>query len=90
MELGLRHSRFNGKDFANTNPANPGRLSATAPATSSTNEAQAVTFQVKWIPNIYTRFWMDVVGTDFETPIVVNGIAESHERARVMRAQIYF
>jgi phosphate-selective porin OprO and OprP len=89
-ELGLRYSRFNGKDFSNTNPANTGRLSATTPVASSSNEAQAVTLQVKWIPNLYTRFWMDVVGTNFETPIVVNGKTHSHERAWMMRAQIDF
>lgn len=89
-ELGLRYGRFNGKEFANSNAANTGRLSATAPVTSSTNEAQAATLQVKWIPNVYTRFWMDLVGTNFETPIVVNGKTESHERAWMMRAQIDF
>ncbi|MFN0318136.1 MAG: porin [Burkholderiales bacterium] len=89
-ELGLRYSRFNGKDFANSNAASTGRLSATAPASSSTNEAHAVTFQVKWIANLYTRFWMDVVDTNFKTPIVVNGKSENHERAWMMRAQIDF
>jgi phosphate-selective porin OprO/OprP len=90
LELGLRYSRFDGTEFASTNPPRTGLLGATAPTLSSTNKASALTLQIKWIPNVYTRFWFDAVNTDFDTPVVVNGVTTSNERAYLLRAQIDF
>jgi phosphate-selective porin OprO/OprP len=89
-ELGLRYSMFDGDDFSNSNPPNTGRLSATAPASNSTTGADAWTVQLKWIPNIYSRFWLDYVYTSFDTPVTVNGKSETAERALMLRAQMDF
>jgi phosphate-selective porin OprO/OprP len=89
-ELGLRYSTFDGDDFSNGNPPNTGQLSRTPPASNSTTGADAWTVQLKWIPNIYSRFWLDYVSTSFDTPVVVNGVSESAERAVMLRAQMDF
>lgn len=89
-EVGLRYSQFDGDDFSNSNPAGTGRLGTTSPVSSSTTGAHAVTAQLKWIPNVYTRFWLDYVDTRFDTPIVVNGVTEDKERAILLRGQIDF
>lgn len=90
LELGLRYSTFDGSDFKSSNAANTGRVGATSPVTTSTQKADAYTVQLKWIPNVYTRFWVDWVRTNFDTPIVVNGKSEDHEDAVMFRAQIDF
>jgi len=90
LELGLRYSTFDGSDFSNSNPLHTGRIGATLPVTTSTTGAKAITAQLKWIPNIFTRFWLDWVHTDFDSPIVVNGVTESQENALVLRGQIDF
>ena len=48
------------------------------------------TTQLKWIPNVYTRFVLDWVHADFGTPVTVNGVAEDYEDAIMFRAQIDF
>ena len=89
-EVGLRYSQFDGDDFSTSNPAGTGRLGSTSPVSTSTTGAHAVTAQLKWIPNVYTRFWFDYVDTRFDTPIVVNGVTEDKERAILLRGQIDF
>jgi phosphate-selective porin OprO/OprP len=89
-ELGLRYSTFDGSDFSDSNPANTGRLASTSPASNSTTGADAYTVQLKWIPNVYTRFWLDWVRTEFDTPVVVNGTSTDNEEAIMFRAQIDF
>jgi phosphate-selective porin OprO/OprP len=89
-ELGLRYSTFDASDFRNSNAANAGRLGATSPASNSTTGADAYTVQLKWIPNVYTRFWLDWVRTEFDTPITVNGTRMDNEEAVMFRAQIDF
>jgi phosphate-selective porin OprO/OprP len=89
-ELGLRYSTFDGSEFSDANPANTGRLSFTSPASNSTTGADAYTVQLKWIPNVYTRFWLDWVRTQFDTPVVVNGVRTDKEDAVMFRAQVDF
>jgi phosphate-selective porin OprO/OprP len=89
-ELGLRYSTFDGDDFSNSNPVNTGRLGSTSPASNSTTGADAWTFQLKWIPNIYSRFWINYVRTNFDTPVIVNGKSEDAEKAITLRAQVDF
>jgi len=89
-ELGLRYSRFDGDDFDSANPAGTGRLGSTSPSADSTTGAQAWTAQLKWIPNVYVRFWLDYVDTRFDTPILVNGVSTDKERAVLLRGQIDF
>lgn len=84
-EAGLRLSRWNAGDFAATNPAGTGVLTAGA-----TNGARAWTAGLKWIPNTNTRIYFNVVKTKFDSPVsVVNGTADD-ETAITMRAAFHF
>ncbi len=77
-EVGVRFSQFEADDQF-------------AIAANSTNKADAVTIGVKWIPNNVTRFMLDYVTTDFDTPITA-GVSETvdSEKAVILRSQIYF
>ena len=94
-EIGLRYSFFDASDFSNTNATSTGRLAGSATGvtpvvTTSTNEAEAYTAQVKWIQNVYTRVLLDYVHTRFDTPVVVYARSIDHEDAVMMRFQVDF
>lgn len=89
-ELGFRYSYFDASDFTASNPANTGRLGATAPVTTSTNKADAYTFQLKWIMNPFARVLLDVVTTNFYSPVTVNGITIRKEQSVMGRVQVDF
>lgn len=94
-ELGLRYSAFDGGDFTTTNAAGTGVLGAGAaslapPVTVSTNKADAYTVQLKWLPNAYTRFLVNYVQTNFDTPVTANGATTDEEKAITLRAQFDF
>ncbi|MCW5604237.1 MAG: hypothetical protein KIS79_11205 [Burkholderiales bacterium] len=89
-ELGLRYSTFDGDEFSNANPVRTGQLAATSPAGNSTAGAHAWTAQLKWIPNLYTRFSLNYVRTEFDTPILISGTSADHEEAVMLRGQIDF
>jgi len=89
-QVGARYSEFDGKDFSLTAPSRAGRLSTNAPTTTPTNQASAWTLGLTWVPNAYTRFLLNYVHTDFDTPITVNGVTTDHENALVFRGQIDF
>jgi phosphate-selective porin OprO/OprP len=89
-ELGLRYSTMDATDFNSINPAGTGRLSATAPVTQSTNKADSWTVQLKWIHNAYSRWLLSYVRTNFDTPVIANGVGLSHEDAVLFRAQVDF
>jgi len=84
-EVGLRYSFFDANDFKTTNGLSTGQL-----AVGSTNEAEAVTAQVKWIHNVYTRALLDFVRTEYATPVTVNGKNFDREDAVMMRVQVDF
>ena len=85
-EAALRYSNFDGTDYKLTgNPAGTGVLSA-----GSTNKADAYTVQLKWLPNAYTRFLINYVYTSFDTPVTVNTVTASSERAITLRGQFDF
>ena len=84
-ELGLRYTNFDARDFKNTNAAGTGVLSS-----SSTNKAKAYTLGVKWIPTPNTRFLLNYVKTDFDTPVTSNGKKAEDEKAITFRAQFDF
>jgi phosphate-selective porin OprO/OprP len=88
--VGARYSEFDGKDFSLTAPSRAGRLATNAPTTTPTNQASAWTLGLTWVPNSYTRFLLNYVHTDFDTPITVNGVTTDHEDALVFRGQIDF
>ena len=84
-ELGLRYTNFDASDFKNTNAAGTGVLSS-----SSTNKAKAYTLGVKWIPTPNTRFLLNYVKTDFDTPVTSNSKKADDEKAITFRAQFDF
>jgi len=75
-ELGLRYSAFDASDFA--------------ASTGFTNEADAITVGLKWIPVTNLRFYLNYVQTDFDTPVTVNGESYDEEKAITLRAAFYF
>lgn len=94
-EAGLRYSYFDASDFdaPGTGVANTGRVSTSGTGTTAstpTQKADAWTLGVKWIPNPYTRLMANYTVTEFDTPIVVNGISMDQEKALTLRAQIDF
>jgi phosphate-selective porin OprO/OprP len=91
-ELGMRYSRMDAGDFSASNPAGTGQPAAAAnPAvTTGTTGANAWTVQLKWMHNLYSRWLLSYVRTNFDTPVTVNGVALSHEDALLFRAQVDF
>jgi phosphate-selective porin OprO/OprP len=91
-EFGLRYSRMNADDFRGPNPAGTGQVgTSTNPSvTTGTTGANAWTVQVKWIHNVYSRWLLSYVRTNFDTPVVANGLSLSHEDALLFRAQVDF
>jgi len=94
-EFAVRYSDFDGGDFTTTNAAGTGVLGAgaptlTPPVTVSTNKADAYTIQLKWLPNAYTRFLVNYVKTNFDTPVTANGVTTDNEKAITLRAQFDF
>jgi phosphate-selective porin OprO/OprP len=92
-ELNFRYSFFDGTDFNNNNPLFTGRpgTSASFPnITQGTNKAFAYSLGLKWQPNLYTRFMLNLIHTSFDTPVTVNGQNTTYENAVTLRAQADF
>jgi phosphate-selective porin OprO/OprP len=94
-EVGIRYSFFDASDFlpAGTGVPNTGRVSTTgtgATASTPTQEAQAWTLGLKWLPNAYTRLLVNYIVTDFDTRIEANGYTMDDEKALTLRAQLDF
>jgi len=75
-ELGLRYSKFDATEF----PTIVGQ----------SNEADAVTVGLKWIPNTNTRVYLNYVMTKFDQPVNVVGGTTDKENAVNVRLGIYF
>ena len=97
-ELNFRYSFFDGTDFNNSNPPftgrpgpSPGQPSTSFPnITQGTNKAFAYSLGLKWQPNLYTRFMVNLIHTSFDTPVTVNGQNTTYENAITLRAQADF
>jgi phosphate-selective porin OprO/OprP len=96
-ELNFRYSFFDGSDFNNSNPQftgrsgpSPGQVTSFPNITQGTNKAFAYSLGLKWQPNLYTRFMVNLVHTSFDTPVTVNGQNTTYENAVTLRAQADF
>jgi phosphate-selective porin OprO/OprP len=97
-ELGVRYSEFDASDFNIVSAA--GALAGSgivvnSATSATTNEADAYTLQLKWIVNPNTRFMVDWVHTDFETPLTITNSGKTvtninDEDAYTFRAQYDF
>ena len=76
FEVGLRYTDFDASDFT----ASSGR----------TNQADAFTVGLKWIPVTNVRVYLNYVQTEFDTPVTVDGEQHDDEKAVTLRAAIYF
>ncbi len=93
-EVGIRYSQFDASDFQTTTAALVG--SGVIPATG-TNEADAWTLGLKWLPNPNVRFMLNYIQTKFDTPITITNTGRTgsiattdKERAVTFRAQVDF
>ncbi len=84
-EVGLRYSVWDAGDFTSSNAAGTGVLTA-----GTTNEAEAITVGLKWIPNTNTRVYLNYIQTDFDTPVAVVGGTTEDETAVTLRAAVFF
>lgn len=85
LEAGIRFSKFDASDFKTTNAAGTGVLTA-----GNANEADSWTVGLKWLPNPNTRFLVNYVSTDYDTPVTVGNVTQDQEKALLMRAQFDF
>lgn len=89
-EVGLRFAEYDASGFTAANAAGAGRLASSSATTAYTNKAGAWTAGVKWIVNPNTRFLLNYVQTDFDTPVTVNGVTSKSEKAVTLRAGFDF
>ena len=97
-QVGARYSTFDASDFNNTTFAsvNGATTSAangsvtTTNTTNSTFEADAYTVGINFLPTPNTRFMLNFIQTNFDTPILIEGDKEDKERAITARAQFNF
>ena len=89
LEVGVRRSSFDASDFKFGTTACVTGTGCLASA-NVTNEADAWDLGLKWMPNGNTRFMLNYIKTDFETPVTVNSIKVNEERAITARAQFDF
>ncbi len=86
VELGIRFSKFDASDFKTTNTASTGVLAA-----NKSNEADAYTIGLKWMPTANSRFLLNYVKTDFDQAVLYNaGKTSKDDKALMFRAQYDF
>ncbi len=93
-EIGVRYSQFDASDFQTASAALVG--SGVKPVASA-NEAKAVTFGIKWLPNPNVRLMLNYIETKFDTPVTVTNTGRAGvsavldaERAVTFRSQLDF
>jgi phosphate-selective porin OprO and OprP len=87
FELGIRYSKFDASDFKTTNATGTGILGS-----GKTNEADAYTIGLKWLPTANSRFLLNYVKTDFDTPVLyaTGGKSSKDDKTIMLRAQYDF
>lgn len=96
-QVGLRYSHIDASDFNNSTfvgtsvANNVGRVTAANTATSTnTFEAGAWTVGLNFVPNPNTRFMLNFIQTNFDTPILIENKLKDNEKAITARAQFTF
>jgi phosphate-selective porin OprO and OprP len=84
-ELGVRYSKWDATDFTATNAAGTGVLSA-----DRSNEADAVTVGLKWIPTTPVRVYLNYTQTDFDQRFGPATTGTEDEKAITLRTAVYF
>ncbi|TFW70573.1 hypothetical protein C3Y98_09640 [Methylotenera oryzisoli] len=95
-QLGLRYAHIDASDFNNSNFAAAGggtqngvsRINTTSK--TNTFEAGAWTVGLNFVPNPNTRFMLNFVQTNFDTPIMIESKLKDNEKAITARAQFNF
>jgi phosphate-selective porin OprO/OprP len=78
-ELGVRFSKLDASDLTS------GQFDA-----AGTNQADAVTVGLKWIPVTPVRFYLNYTQTNFDTPVAITGGTTDSEKAVTLRASVFF
>ncbi len=95
-QLGLRYSHLDASDFNNSNFAAAGGgtkngvVRINTSNGSNTFEAGAWTVGLNFVPNPNTRFMLNYVQTNFDTPILIDSKLKDNEKAITARAQFNF
>jgi phosphate-selective porin OprO and OprP len=98
-QLGARYSKFDASDFNNSVfatsvPIIPAPVAVAnvlqTNRNSSTFEADAYTIGINFVPTPNTRFMLNYVQTNFDTPILIEGSKEDKEKAITFRSQFNF
>ena len=97
-QVGARYSTFDASDFnnatfASVNGATTSAANGSVTTTNTTNsafEADAYTVGINFVPTPNTRFMLNFIQTNFDTPILIEGDKEDKERAITARAQFNF
>lgn len=75
--LGVRYDKWDASGFA------PGTF-------TGTSEADAITLGLNWHNTAMTRFMLNYIMTDYDTPVTIAGQPREDEKAITLRAQISF
>jgi phosphate-selective porin OprO and OprP len=84
-ELGVRYSKWDASDFTTTNAPGTGVLTA-----DRSNEADAVTVGLKWIPVTPVRVYLNYTQTDFDQRFGPAATGTTDEKAVTLRTAVYF
>ena len=93
-ELGARYSSMDASTFQDFTAAAAANVITTA--SSGYTKAKAYTVGVKFVPNMNTRYMLEFVNSDFETPVggtsnlLVNNVGVTQEKAVLFRTQFMF
>ena len=94
-QIGARYSHFDASDFNNAlfaSAAGGGVVNNVSKVSTDSNtfEADAYTLGINFVPTPNTRFMLNYVQTNFDTPILIENKPEDSERAITARAQFNF
>jgi len=76
-ELGVRYSKIDAGEL-------------TGAQFTGTNEADAITVGLKWVPVTPVRIYLNYTQTNFDTPIAITGGNADKEKAITLRTSVFF